>query len=513
MKTWITLGVSALALAACSGGSAQSGAEDTSLNRTAKLPVQAEDSYYVSAARAVAARKDRDPVPSAKNVIIFVGDGMGISTITAGRIFTGQQKGVDGESYQLAMDSLPYSAFSKTYSHNSQVSDSASTATALVAGVKANSRTLGVTQDVPFRDCDSQKANTVDTLFELAEDAGLATGIISTARITHATPASAYANAASRDWEDDGDLPEGADCIDIARQLVEWPAGDGFEIAFGGGRQHFLPESVADIEDEGRTGSRSDDRNLYETWGGKSNNHLIVQTKDDFEAIDWATDPKVLGLFERSHMEFELDRVLDTGGEPALEDLTEAAINRLSKDEDGYVLMVEGGRIDHAHHGGNAARALGDFAAFDAAIAKALEMTSEDDTLIIVTADHSHTFTIAGYPVRNNPILGKVIYPTGDLARARDGKPYTTLGYSNGAGACPDTEGCVREDLTDVDTTNKEYVQQATVPLYSETHAGEDVAVFARGPGAPLVSGVMEQNEIFHIMGHASGLVAPLDDD
>ena len=188
--------------------------------------------------------------------------------------------------------------------------------------------------------------------------------------------------------------------------------------------------------------------------------------------------------------------------------MTRAAITRLSQDEDGYVLMVEGGRIDHGHHGTNAARALGDTVAFDEAVAAALEMTSSQDTLIIVTADHSHTFVIQGYPARGNPILGKVALLDGRPAPAGDGKPYTTLSYANGSSAY-DTFGDdgERADLTDTDTTDKDFKQQSLLPSPSETHGGEDVAVFASGPGAELVAGVMEQNEIFHVMGKASGLV------
>ena len=159
--------------------------------------------------------------------------------------------------------------------------------------------------------------------------------------------------------------------------------------------------------------------------------------------------------------------------------------------------MVEGGRIDHAHHAGNAARALIDTVAFDAAIKKALELTSRDDTLIVVTADHSHTFTINGYPKRGNPILGLVDRRDGEAGDGGDGKPYTTLGYANGPAASSRrlpkdaTDGRkpagVRADLTDVDTTNVDYLQQAAVPLASETHAGDDVAIYAWGPlRAPL---------------------------
>ncbi|MCL4139370.1 UNVERIFIED_CONTAM: hypothetical protein GTU68_026816 [Idotea baltica] len=437
---------------------------------------------------------------------------MGISTITAGRIYAGQKRGQNGEAYTLAMDTLPHMALSKTYSHNFQVSDSAATATAMVAGVKVNGRTLGITKEANFSDCAAAKANGVDTLFQLAERSGLATGLVSTARLTHATPASAYAKSASRDWEAPSDMKEdgAADCSDIAAQFVDWPEGDGFEVALGGGRSNFTTTDQVDPEDENRTGKRTDGRDLTAEWTRKSNNHAYITDRQGFSAIDWASESRVLGLFEASHMDYELDRPEDITLEPSIAEMTRAAITRLSQDEDGYVLMVEGGRIDHGHHGVNAARALEDTDAFDQAVAAALEMTSAEDTLIIVTADHSHTLTIAGYPGRNNPILGKVTLPDGEYWKGLDEKPYTTLQYANGQSACRVENGkpdCARQDLTDVDTTDKDFQQPSRVPLYSETHGGEDVAIFARGPGSELVSGVMEQNEIFHVMGRASGLV------
>ena len=115
---------------------------------------------------------------------------MSIPTITAARIYAGQQRGLDGESYTLAMDTLPYMALSKTYSHDYQVSDSASTATAMVTGAKVNSRTLGILKEAGFGNCASVEGRTTESIFELAERSGLATGLVSTARLTHATPAS-----------------------------------------------------------------------------------------------------------------------------------------------------------------------------------------------------------------------------------------------------------------------------------------------------------------------------------
>ena len=342
---------------------------------------QAGDSYFAAAAADLDRRLAIQPITTpAKNVILFVADGMSIPTITAGRIYEGQKRGVDGESNNLAIDTFPYSALVKTYTHDAQVADSAPTAVAMTTGVKTRNDIIGVDQTVPVGDCAAAQGHEVKTIFEMAEEAGLATGVVSTARITHATPAATYAHVPNRDWEDDKAMADrggtpGGDCKDIADQLVNWPYGDGFEIALGGGRSYFLPDSAADPEDTDKKGQRTDGRNLVEEWTGKSNNHVFVFNNDGFGQVDWGSGARVLGLFEGSHMEYEADRAKDAGGEPSLAEMTEAAIKRLQQDEDGFVLMVEGGRVDHAHHDGNAARALEDMVAFDEAIKKALELT------------------------------------------------------------------------------------------------------------------------------------------
>jgi alkaline phosphatase len=182
--------------------------------------------------------------------------------------------------------------------------------------------------------------------------------------------------------------------------------------------------------------------------------------------------------------------------------MTATAIEILQKNPDGFYLMVEAGRIDHAHHDGNAYRALTDTIALDEAVRMAQSMTSSDDTLIIVTADHSHTFTLAGYPSRGNPILGKAAIngvPQKDLS----GKPYSTLGYANGPGYTGDGP---RPDLSAIDTMHPDYLQEAAIPLEDETHGGEDVAIYADGPLAHLFHGTMEQNVIYHVMAAALGL-------
>nr|WP_321508980.1 alkaline phosphatase [uncultured Hyphomonas sp.] len=523
-KTLTALPLIALVLAGCAATPAETETAEVvvtepvaspiaTLDREPAVPRQAGNDYYLNAQAAIDAKIAARGLRPAKNVILFIGDGMSIPTVTATRIYAGQKRGVDGESYKLTMDQLPYSALSKTYSHDAQIADSASTATAMMSGVKTNSRTLGITGDASYDNCASVEGNTTDTIFEIAEAAGLATGVITTARLTHATPGATYSKSANRDWEafvGSGGAAAGA-CPDIASQFIDWPAGDGFEVAMGGGRSAFLKGGMEDPEYPGKVSDRKDQRDLIAEWTARPNHKFIID-REGFDAEDFASEDKVLALFEPSHMDYELDRAEDPAGEPSIVDMTRAAITRLSQDPDGFVLLVEGGRIDHAHHAGNAARALEEADQFDQAIKAALEMTNSDDTLIIVTADHSHTLTISGYARRGNPILGlSSMSIDGTPSKALDGKPYTTLGYMNGPGACTATEDgfdCTRKDLTGVDTTDKDFLQQSLYPMWSETHGGDDVAIFASGPGSELVSGVMEQNEIFQVMGRASGLVA-----
>ena len=457
-------------------------------------------------------------------MILFIGDGMGVSTVTAARILDGQNKGMQGEENQLSFEKFPYLALSKVYSVNQQTPDSAPTMTAMVTGVKTNDGVLAVDQYIEREEPDTEviNAHRLRTILEMAEENGLSTGVVSTARITHATPAACYAHTSERDWEADSDQPKGATVPDIARQLIEFKYGDGLEVALGGGRTNFYPATETDPEYSDEQGARQDGRKLYQEWVAHYPNSAYVWNKAQFNEIDTAKTDHLLGLFEPSHMQYELDRPDDIAGEPSIADMTAKAIDILSKNEKGFFLMVEGGRIDHAHHAGNAKRALIDAVAMADAVQKAVEQTNSEDTLIMVSADHSHVFTIAGYPKRGNPILGKVVAPgeeAPDYTTDLLGLPYTTLSYANGPGytgasdqkpegsktfehAPSSYQGITmgRPNLTGVDTTADDYLQEATVPLSSETHAGEDVAIYAQGPQAHLVHGVQEQNVIFHVM-------------
>ncbi len=437
------------------------------------------------------------PYLQAKNVILFLGDGMGVSTITAARIFAGQQKGQTGEEYELSFDKFRNVALIKTYNTDAQVADSAGTISAIVTGTKTRMGVLSVAPQVARGDCAAALDHELPTLLEMAEQAGMASGLVSTARITHATPAGTYAHAPDRDWEDSSNLSgavKALGCRDIATQLVEFPFGDGVDVILGGGRAQFLPATAIDPEYPDKTGRRDDNKNLIQQWLAGQSTRRYAWNSAGFNTFEVAKGAQFMALFEPSHLQFEADRAKDAGGEPSLAQMTAFAIKQLQTNDKGYFLLVEAGRIDHAHHFSNAYRALTDTVALDEAVDVALDLIDLDDTLVMVTADHSHTLTISGYPPRGNPILGKV--PEALLAFANPQRvQYTTLSYANGPGYKDEYP-----DLSDVDTTDPGYQQLGTVPLPIETHAGEDVAAFATGKNADAVFGVMEQNKLFNVL-------------
>lgn len=467
------------------------------------------------------------PLGKARNVIFFIGDGMGISTVTATRIYS---VGLDG---QLVIDQMPFTALSRTYSADSITPDSAPTMSAMMSGVNTNAGVIGFGEDTENSDFnnDGDGAKTV-TLLELAEQAGMTTGVVSTARITHATPAACYAHINNRDNENA-----------IALQALPTDAtynaalGNGVDVMFGGGRQFFVPAGVPD--EEGGNGSRGDGRDLRTEY--QNAGYSYVWRTNEFATLT-SNDLPVLGLFERSHMEWEYDRPNDVGGEPSVKDMTVKAIELLQAatagQPKGFFLHVESGRIDHAHHAGNAWRALTDAEALDEAIGAAVAAVDLRDTLIIVSADHSHVFNIAGYPLRaynempyavqsapssymNSPYgnIFDVVYDinsSGNVVEATDanGVPYTAIGYLNG----PGYRGVTSRVDPRLDTfagltggpvsgpNDPNYRQEAAVPLSSETHSAEEVGIYAIGRGSGNFRGTVKNTRIFQVMKAALGL-------
>ncbi|XP_014324723.1 alkaline phosphatase-like isoform X1 [Xiphophorus maculatus] len=465
--------------------------------------LEKDPSYWDSKAKATldAALKLHPRQHRAKNIILFLGDGMGVSTVSAARILRGQNEGGSGEETVLAMDTFPYVALSKTYSVDKQVADSASTATAYHCGVKANAKTVGLSAKAVAYECNTTFGNEVYSVLRRAKAQGKSVGIVTTTRVQHASPAAAYAHSVSRSWYSDADLPSSAQkhgCVDIATQLV---TNFDIDVILGGGRMYMTPKGTPDPEyptSSSRKGNRKDKKNLIDVWlNAKPNKKsLYVWHKKEFDEINVKTTDRLMGLFEAKDMRFDVFR--NTTRDPSIVEMTEKAIQILRKNPKGYFLFVEGGRIDHGHHDGIAKLALTEAEMFDRAIERAAQITRESDTLTVVTADHSHVFTFGGNTPRGNPIFG--LAPK----KADDEMPFTSILYANGPGYVH-VNG-TRGNITMVDYLDEEYMQQAAVPLDAETHGGEDVAIYAKGPMAHLFHGVKEQNYVAHVMAYAACL-------
>lgn len=349
----------------------------------------------------------------AKNVIMFLGDGMSVATLSATRMYMG------GEEMRLSFEDFPFMGMSKTYCVDQQVADSACSATAYLTGVKANYGTLGVTAAVPRGDCELglDPAHHTSSIAVWAMDAGKSAGVVTTTRITHASPAGVYAHIADREWENNKEVkksscePKYVD--DIAKQLVFGEVGPRLKVVMGGGRGEFRDKTT--LDEEQTNGMRTDKRDLIEEWKqlrlADTDRKTYVWNKTELMSVDPNQVDYLLGLFESSHCKYHLD-VVDENVEhiePTLSEMVDKAIDVLSTDANGFFLFVEGGRIDHGHHAANAQYAVDETAEFAKAIALAKQKLGDDETLIVVTADHSHTMTYSGYSVRTFDIFIGII--------------------------------------------------------------------------------------------------------
>lgn len=393
----------------------------------------------------------------AENIVYFIGDGMGPAQVTAARIY---KNGASGEG--LHMDAMEQTGIVRTWAANNMVTDSAAAGTALASGVKTNIFSVGV----------DAEGNDVESMLVKARRKGMSTGIISTARITHATPAAFYAHTRNR-------LAEPS----IAVQLIE--SGD-WDLAMGGGRQFFMTNLQMDGETD-QKGLRGDGRDLLKEAADKG--IRLVQTREQFDALvrdaGKGEDPigRVLGIFNADHMAYELERGADVWGEPSLREMTELAIDILDDNPNGYFLLVEGGRIDHAAHAGFGKLMLAEVVAFDDAIAAALASESAEGAkpLVVVTADHeTGGLAINGYD--SIEIKGDALL-TSTKAVGNE-----VLSFSSGPGA--------KRPEGEMDRADPRYLQPALTYSDSAVHTGVDVAVYAHGPGSENFAGTMDNTDV-----------------
>lgn len=295
---------------------------------------------------------------AAKNIILFIGDGMGQGIVTATRIKYQKAPG------QLHMDALPYTAVVKTYSHDSLVTDSAAAATAIGCGAKTLNDVLGQDSTAVAGRKDGRP---VECISEIAKKKGKSVGLVTTTEITHATPAAFYAKINHRDL-----------ATEIGQQLLK----SNFDLFLGGGKKYFDTSAMA-----------------------KDPSLALKTNKEDLKSDKDSSDlgrKKIVGLFADKHLSYELTRPVESA-EPSLVQMTFYAINLLKNNKKGFFLMVEGGRIDHALHANKTAEALREAHEFDKAIGYAIQHLNKSglmkDTLVLVTADHeTGGLSINGYP-------------------------------------------------------------------------------------------------------------------
>ena len=310
-----------------------------------------------------------------KNVIFLIGDGTGLVQLTAGQYNTVGQAGL------LHIQTMPVTGIVKTYSADNLITDSASGATAFSCGVKTNNGMIG---QLP----DGRKCKTV---LELVEEKGLSTGLVSTSGVTHATPASYAAHVPSRGMY-----------AEIANQYLS----SGIEVILGGGTEYFIPSS----ESESR---REDNRNLINDF--KEAGYEYVSTKEELEN---AGNGKLLGLFSPSGMPSEERN-------PTLADMSGKAIEILSRDDDGFFLMIEASQIDWGGHDNDIDYVLREVEDFDEAVKVVLDFAKEHgETLVVLTADHeTGGMTLNKYNTETSEV--EIFWTTG----SHTGVPVPLMAY------------------------------------------------------------------------------------
>lgn len=425
---------------------------------------------------------------------------MSVQTVTATRIYTGKD-----EKFDSPFDKLPTAGFSKTYCVDAQVPDSACTATAYHTGVKTLMGNIAMDARAKSKDCvdHANEELYVTAISQWAHDAGMNLGLITTSRVTDASPSPLFASSTMRFFEtDQAHRDNGCDpdeLQDISEQLVHGELGKQFKVILGGGRSMMLDKSI--VDEEGVAGARGDGKNLIADWKQiheEMGETEYVWNREQLLQVNTSRVDYLLGFFEGGTMKFNYKNT--DKGEPSLSEMVEVAIEILSRDGKGFYLFVEGGLIDYGNHYTKARVALDETKCLGEAVEMAQRKTSEDETLIVVSADHAHTLTINGWTARKSDILGL------SDTLGKDGLPLTTLSYSMGKGYVNtfNAVGDKRVDISGRDLTDFEFEYQSTLNADLETHAGDDVPVYAGGPYHEIFAGAYEQNALPYLMAYAA---------
>jgi alkaline phosphatase len=280
----------------------------------------------------------------------------------------------------------------------------------------------------------------------------------------------------------------------------------GVDVVLSGGRKKFMKNDQTDPIEPKTKGSRKDGRDLIAEWQAKGGKYVY-----DKKGMDSITSGRLLGLFHSDMMSYNAFAKREI--EPSLAEMTSKAIELLSQNPKGFFLMVEGGRIDGAHHTCQVLKACDETVELSKAVEAAVGKVNLNETLIIVTADHSHSLTFVGYGGMPTKIGGSVLDEHGKPQKDRLGNPFDFLVYGGSSLLRGSKTSNVKEkadepftyDAMAMTTNVMNRVFEGAVLTGGSTHGAEDVPVYATGANANLVHGAIENKHIFTIMMEASG--------
>ncbi len=359
-----------------------------------------------------------------KNAIFIVGDGMGLTSITGTRVYS------QGANGKLNIEKFPTIGLSKTYPTDDYTTDSAAGATAFSAGVKTYNGSIAMTDS---KVDPTKKSRKLQTVFDVALKAKKSIGIVTTTRVTHATPACFYAHVDKRDKEDE-----------IAIQAID----SKLNFLLGGGEKYFKPI-----------------REKFEKAGWK-----YVTKKDEFQSLDPVkTKSPVIGLFNSSHLTYSVQNK----NEPELIDMVKWGLKNLEQNKNGYFFLIEAGRIDHAGHDNLAKEQFGEVLALDKTLQYLLDTVNLKDTIIVITADHeTGGLSLNGYGPRDK-VTGEY-FLKGESEKG--GNSFISWGTGPGS----------KNDSTD---NSAYHIDQAN-------HTTVDVPIYSIGLGHEKFGGFQENSSI-----------------
>jgi len=475
--------------------------------------------------------------PKAKNVILFIGDGMTVANRTAARILS---QGIKEGKYlgHLSFDDFPYTALIGTSSVDSIATDSANSMSAYTTGHKSSVNALGVYASRSIDPLDQPKVETIGELTKRLTRK--AVGVVTDAEVEDATPAGMFAHTRHR-----------REYLTIVDQFL----ASGVDLLMGGGSVSFLPKSAPltiPLRPEDAFKRRTDERNVINEFAERG--YTVVRNAAELKAAaEQKQTRKVLGLFHEGNLDGALDRhVLHQGTEkqfpdqPDLTQMTRDAINVLSRDPDGFVLMVEAGQIDKFSHRLDGERSVYDTIMLSNAVKVAADWAANrDDTLIIVTPDHTHPMSLVG-DINENTVSDDGRESVSTYAKAKyptypkpddEGYPQTVLASRHlniVYGSHPDyyetylpklngafePTVCTKKDPKDDSrcltySANPKYEHEGRAQLRegnlprsesSGVHAVDDGVLSATGPGADAFHGFMDNTEVFKAMVQALGI-------